>query len=178
MSSYPILRWDVISRDNVTMRPIIYIKPDLSFLEFVKANNNVIACEIQGTDTVYDSRKIIGIVDKSCNVPNCRPNFFNKTGLYVIILDIDWFSYPLYNKQGSVRIYGLQTPSNMPSVTYEQAKELEGGEIFNPKNGEKIMKNMAENRNNTKVSNTVKIGIVVLTILLVLTIWMILRKKQ
>jgi hypothetical protein len=56
---------------------MIYIKPDLSLLKFVREENHfVVECEISGTGTVYDGKKIPGIMEKSCYIPNCHPNFF------------------------------------------------------------------------------------------------------
>jgi hypothetical protein len=64
-------------------------------------------CEIEGTGTVYDGKKIPGVVDKSCFVPNCRPNFFDKTGYYVITLHASWYGYPEPHKLGSVSFAGI-----------------------------------------------------------------------
>lgn len=111
MTLYPIARWDAITRDNVRTIPVIYISPDLPLLEFIKANNYTITCQISGTNTPYDNRKIIGVVDKSCNVPNCRPNFCEQTGLYIVTLDAGWYGYPNRDKMGQVLIMGLKTVS-------------------------------------------------------------------
>ena len=95
MSEYKIERWDVVMFNNsLTKVPMIYIKPDLTFLEFARNNNFAVACEISGTETVYDGKIIPGVVDKSYNVPNCRPNFYEKTGFYVITLWANWYGYP------------------------------------------------------------------------------------
>ena len=39
-SPYKILRWDVILKGNIKI-PIIYIAPDLAFLEFVRRNDSI-----------------------------------------------------------------------------------------------------------------------------------------
>ena len=66
-------------------------------------NNFNILCEISGTDTCYDGQMIVGIVNKSSNMPNCRPNFYNKSGLYVITLQTTWVDYPKFEKLGTVK---------------------------------------------------------------------------
>ncbi len=111
MSQYKIERWDVVMFGNsVTKVPMIYIKPDLTFLEFVRGNNFAVACEISDTGTIYDGKVIPGVVDKSCSVPNCRPNFCEKTGFYVITLWANWYGYPEPGKMGTVKFSGTKEP--------------------------------------------------------------------
>lgn len=113
MSKYKIERWDAVMFNNsLTKVPMIYIKPDITFVDFVNNNNFAVACEISDTETVYDGKVIIGIVDKSCYVPNYRPNFCEKTGLYVITLWANWYGYPEYNKMGVVKFSGMKGNSN------------------------------------------------------------------
>ncbi len=104
MSQYKIERWDVVMFGNSSTRvPMIYIKPDLSFLKFVRENHFAVVCEISGTGTVYDGKKIPGIMDKSCYIPNGRPNFFDKNGYYVVTLWSNWYGYPVPGKEGLVK---------------------------------------------------------------------------
>lgn len=113
MSSYKIERWDVVMFGNSTTRvPMIYIKPDIAFLEFVKDNKFSVVCEISGTGTEYDNKEIPGVVDKSCNVPNCRTNFCEKTGYYIISLWANWYGYPDPDKLGIVKFSGLNASEN------------------------------------------------------------------
>jgi hypothetical protein len=170
MSLYPIVRWDVITPDNVTMRPMIYIVPDLAFLEFAKANNFTVICEIVGTDTAYDNIQAPGIVDKSCYLPNCRPNFCEKTGLYVITLLTPWDSYPAWDKLGSVRILGFNKPKDMPIQKDEQ------GVYELPKTAEV---SASVKQSMLKVSKTTKItGLVILGLLVVILALYFSRKKK
>ena len=85
MTEYKIERWDsVMYGNNLTPKPMIYIKPDLAFLSFVKANNYQIQVMIKGTGVkLYDNFLITGIVETS---GTCRPNYFKETGYYVITL--------------------------------------------------------------------------------------------
>jgi hypothetical protein len=106
---YKILRWDAILTGNsITRVPIIYIKPDIEFIEYMKRNDFMIMCKIQGTCTIYDNKLIAGIVNKSCEVPNCRPNFYTETGSYIITLMATWNGYPECNKLGTVSFIGLE----------------------------------------------------------------------
>jgi hypothetical protein len=43
---------------------------------------------------IYDGAPFFAILDKTSDAPNCRQNFFNTTGLYVLTLSVRWFGYP------------------------------------------------------------------------------------
>jgi len=117
---YPIERWDVVMyKSSITKVPMIYFKPDLHFLEFAKKNNYAVVCVVDGTGLIYDCKQIPGMVDKSCFVPNCRPNFCKQTGLYVVSLWSDWYGYPNPGQLGTVKFLGL-----------EEVRELDSGNIW------------------------------------------------
>lgn len=126
MSSYEIKRWDpVLFGNSVSQVPMIYIEPDLAFKEFIQANANSVICEISGTGTIYDGKQIPGVVDNSCFVPNCRPNFCDQTGLYVITLWADWYEYPQPDKLGYVVFKGMkvspaENPNSVPTINQDQ----------------------------------------------------------
>lgn len=124
MSQYNIERWDVVMFNNsVTKVPMIYVKPDLTFLDFIRNNNYAVMCEISGTGTIYDGKKIPGVVDKSCYVPNCRPNFYDKTGFYVITLVANWYGYPNDGNMGEVKFSGMKKPISNSYKHYGPAVE-------------------------------------------------------
>ena len=105
---YKILRMDAILTGNsITLVPIIYIQPDIAFIEYIKLNNFMIMCQIQGTCTIYDNKLIAGIVNKSSEVPNCRPNFFEETGSYIITLMAPWNGYTKNCQLGTVTFLNL-----------------------------------------------------------------------
>ena len=106
MSDYQILMWDVILVNN-HRTPIIYIKPDLAFIEFIRKNDYRVVVVINGTGMVYDGQKIVGDVNLSSMVPNCRPNFFAETGLYVITLHSSWNGYPTETNLGNAKFFSL-----------------------------------------------------------------------
>jgi len=105
MSMYEIKRWDVILDENNNKIPMIYIEPDIYFLEFARINEYSIFCEINDTYSVYDK----SITKGSINNANmyCRPNFFISNNLYVIsLLDFKWNGYP--TKLGNIKFYGYK----------------------------------------------------------------------
>jgi len=106
--SYKIERWDVILNSEGERIPIIYVKPDLEFIEFIKKNNYKIISEINGTDKKYNGNKMISFVDQSAYIPNCRPNFYDKTDLFVITLGSSWLGYPSHDKLGTVKFFSIK----------------------------------------------------------------------
>ena len=111
-----IYRWDaVMTAKNDLPAPMLYIKPTLKFLEFVENNDYRILLTISGTNTIYDGKTIWGIVDKSSNTPNCRPNFYKQTGFYVVTLESYWYGYPNVGNEGEMII---NTPQVYPEVPY------------------------------------------------------------
>jgi hypothetical protein len=102
---YQIYSWDVILANSTNRVPIIYVKPDLDFLNLIQSNNYILKVLITDSNSIYDNKIIIGEVNKSSAVPNCRPNFFNDTGLYVVILYCDWNGYPNTQTLGNASFY-------------------------------------------------------------------------
>ncbi len=108
MNSYKILRWDAILTGNsITKIPIIYFAPTTELLEYLRVNDFMVMVKIQGTGTIYDNKLIAAVVNKSCEVPNCRPNFWEETGSYVAQLMCVWNGYPPCNRLGTVSFMGL-----------------------------------------------------------------------
>ena len=126
--SYPIQRWDVLSGNNVTKVPAIYLVPDIPFMEFIRNNDYKIICQISGTNSQYDGLFYEGSVSLSADMPNCRPNFFVKTGLYIVTLNGQWFGYPCESSLGFVTIYGR----NMSAVSTSNDDSGGGGPIPQP----------------------------------------------
>jgi hypothetical protein len=141
--------------NNNAKVPMIYVKPDTTFLDFIRKNNYAVVCEIEGTGTIYDGKQIPGVVDKSSYVPNCRPNFFEKTGLYVVTLYSNWYGYPNVGMNGEVKFLGLKAADP-------------------PRNSEKVKNNPVPRPASTasptgfKASQIYLISAVVLSIILIL----------
>lgn len=129
MATYKIVRWDpVVFGNNVNPFPMIYIKPDKTFVEFSVENNNTLIVKIDGTDTIYDGHAMVGVVkpsgdgnqQTSCSkekTVDCRPNFFEKTGLFTITLFARWYEYPSCpEKMGTATFTGLKGKYKVPPV--------------------------------------------------------------
>lgn len=101
MLEYQIERWDSVLVDGHRL-PMIYFRPDSGIMEMFKNSNYVTACIIRRTGLQYDNQTMLGSVNSSANVPNNRPNFFESSGLYVVVLQSSWNGYPRYNQLGSV----------------------------------------------------------------------------
>ena len=116
-TDYKIHRWDVVmSGSSNVQQPMIYVEPDMAFLEFARDNNYAVVCNVKDTGTIYDGKQIPGVVSRSADVPSCRPNFFEETGLYVLRLWSNWYGYPLPGKLGSVSFSGLKGGTNLEQV--------------------------------------------------------------
>jgi hypothetical protein len=162
MSQYKIERWDaVLFGNSVSQVPMIYIKPDLAFKEFIQSNANAVVCEISGTGMIYDGKQIPGIADNSGFVPNCRPNFSEQTGYYVVTLWSDWYGYPEPGKLGSVVFKGLNVPANQPEKVAVGKK---------PKKSRALAQT-------TGMKSTRILVIAVALLVILLLIWLVSRKK-
>jgi hypothetical protein len=116
IQTYKIHRWDAVllGRSEIPI-PMIYVKPDDKLLRFSAENDNAILVNIQGSESMYDNRQIVGTLRKSSDMPNSRPNFFATSGLYVIVLDADWHGYP--DSNGVFSIYGVKGGVDSGSVS-------------------------------------------------------------
>lgn len=99
MNTFEIYRWDSVtcSKDN-TPKPMIYVKPDISLMNYFKRNDNKVWLKIKNSGSAYDNQAYYGIVEKSAYRPNYTPNYFNSKGMYVVTLQTDyWMGYPTEN---------------------------------------------------------------------------------
>lgn len=95
MPTYEIKRWDSVIYGNGTYpMPMVYFKPDEEFYKYAKENEYMIIVTIQGSNSHYDGKPLVGVIDSSATFPNDRPNFFNETGYLVITLFCNWNGYP------------------------------------------------------------------------------------
>lgn len=112
MPKYEIQRWNpILLEGNNEPFPMIYIKPDDNFFDYIKENNYLFLVTISDTNSVYDNKEIIALADMSAFFPNYRPNFFNETGFYVLTLFSSWNGYPSSN--GTILIQGLKGPDSV-----------------------------------------------------------------
>ena len=112
MNSYPIQRWDVITKNNVKLSPVFYVTVDMPLLDFMRNNLWTVSINVSGTGIQeYDhNNNLIADVSISSLVPNCRPNFYAQTNyLIVTVHGTEWAGYP--SQLGSVKFSPLYTPS-------------------------------------------------------------------
>ena len=106
-TEYKIERWDVLYDERLNIkRPMIYIVPDDYLLEYANMNIDTLYITMSGTGIeCYDGIQLKAQLFSSANYPNKRPNFFDETGYYVIVLkDAIWVGYP--KKLGIVTFQG------------------------------------------------------------------------
>ena len=94
-----IVKWNPINDEYGDIRASVFIKPTLELLEFANRNvsngNRTMMVRISGSgNPIYDGAPFLAILDKTSDAPNCRQNFFNTTGLYLLTLSVRWFGYP------------------------------------------------------------------------------------
>jgi len=117
MAKYTIHRWDpIVYGNNINPFPTIYIKPDKEFLDFVNENKGAVIVKIDGTNTIYDGKAMVGVVNSTASKPTCMPNYFNKTDYYTIGLYAHWYEYPQENSLGVATITGLKGKYKVPPV--------------------------------------------------------------
>lgn len=104
MWTYSVARWDAVlpTKDGEVTYPMIYVVPDQDFIKYAELNQNALPITISGTDSEYDGHSTIGIIHNSGFYPNYRPNFYNTTKYYVIVLMAPWLGYP--PKNGTISI--------------------------------------------------------------------------
>lgn len=119
MKSYKIERWDIIMGNRTFKSPIIYIKPDLDFLEFARSKNFAIMATVDGTGLIYDGKPVPGIVKKACSPGNCGPNFSQMASYYIIALNSNSYGYPNPTKLGTVSFEGLGDSENSKDENQE-----------------------------------------------------------
>lgn len=92
-SEYKVERWDVVYDEKSNMkRPMLYIVPDTSLIEFTKLNPDL-HVTMKGTGIeCYDN------ISLKANLVSCaetRPNLFDSKGYYVVMFkDAIWLGYP------------------------------------------------------------------------------------
>lgn len=182
---YPIKQWNVVMLGNNNVKiPMISIKPDSNFIEMAKDNNYVLLCEISGTGTIYDGKQIPGVVDKSCFVPNYRPNFCKKTGWYVITLWANWYGYPNVGMNGIVTFPQMKASSIVrmePSVDSSKHEEkipvTKNKELLKLKYANENYENNSPPGMSTNLILLIILGIVIL-IFISFLIWYMLRERN
>ena len=98
MTSYNILRWDLIFTDN-QKRAMIYIKPDYETMLKLNENGTRIA-KVSGTGLGYDDIHQLNF--SSINEQDTENNLYE--GCYTSVIPVRWLGYPILDNFGSVEI--------------------------------------------------------------------------
>lgn len=170
MSKYQIYRWDVVMSGNSTFKsPILYIKPDLDFLEFARANNFALMAVVEGTGLQYDEKQIPSIIKQSFS--------FNKSGYYVVALNSNWYGYPKEGQFGTVSFLGLVKPetnkyTNKDTNEYKEninSSKIENSVKQSNRNDKpEVTLNDNLNKNKMKKNVIIFIGMILLIALIIL----------
>lgn len=99
MPSYKIESWNPVIPDKATFPfPMLYIKADSGLLSYAKKYNYNILVNVRNSNSTYDNKPLVGVLDSSNSFPNSeRPNFYNRFGFYTITLVASWLGYPPNN---------------------------------------------------------------------------------
>ena len=114
-NEYKIERWDVIYDDKLNLkRPLVYIVPDQTLVDFAKINKDTLYATIRGTgNNCYDNKSQVSLV----SIKETRPNLFDKTGYYTLqFSDAVWVGYP--KLMGTVSFEGVNQ-LEVPAVKSE-----------------------------------------------------------
>jgi hypothetical protein len=168
LHKYKIQRWDAVMFNNsIAKVPVIYIKPDNLFLKFAKNNKYIVMATVEGTDMIYDGKQIPGVIDQSGNIPNCRPNYFSKTGYYVVSLWSLWYGYPHPSKLGYVSFSGLN------EVTVDEMKdhpeEIEEKEVVIPISKKDLK--LSDNKKGMDIKHIIAMAMILVILLAIITVY-------
>jgi len=147
MTEYKIYRWDgVMYGNNLIPMPMIYIKPDIPLMDFIKKNNYFIKIIIKGTNK-YDNILIDGYVNMT------PPNYFNKTGqITVTLVNCGWRGYTGCNKGYCVIIGTKENELKNELKENELKNELKDNEIKNELKDNEIKNELKDN----EIKNDIK----------------------
>jgi len=165
-----IERWDMVEERNIYI-PMLYFKPTLDQIDLIKLNKGQLYINITGTGS-YDGLHR-GIIDLSRNIPNCRPDFFDQTQLYVLILpDTSFTQYPNKNQMGSFKISSniypppKKDPKKDPKKAPKKAPKKDPKK--DPKKPHPAFLSTHPHPNKNKGLNGLEIGLIVTVIVLLL----------
>lgn len=115
--SYKIHSWNGFLPGNKPY-PYLLIQPDYKLLKLMELQSSKVSVKISNTNSSYDNLVLFADVQTSRVIPNFRPNFYNQTGLYTIVLDMPWQGYPPNNGVVEILDFVKYDPKE-----FEQKKE-------------------------------------------------------
>lgn len=94
--SYKIHSWNGFLPGNKPY-PYLLIQPDDKLWRLMELQSSRVSVKISNTNSSYDNLVVYADVQTSKVVPNFRPNFYQQTELYTVVLDMPWQGYPPNN---------------------------------------------------------------------------------
>ncbi len=94
---YLIHSWNpVLLNKSLSPLPCLYIKMD-NDLKQLLIKDNLLQVSVYDTNSIYDGHIFDFKIYNSGIFPNYRPNFFNITGYYCVVIYSNWYYYPKDN---------------------------------------------------------------------------------
>jgi len=173
---YPIVRWDAIITCNVNLPNVmIYFKPDEKFLNSVKLGD-VIKIKIENTNIGFYNQEIEGVFHSLATYPSSRPMMAKETDLYIILLNVAWFEYPI--NKGEFSLIDVVDEKNEINDNGGEDLEKEVNEDEDEEEVEKVVENYTNN--NSGLSST-SLSLILFIILLIFGVLLLpidtIRKK-
>ena len=106
---YKINKWIPVSFDENTTYPMVYIKADVSLLEFIDTTNGKGIAKITGTFSSYDRNMYTCSVNKANMTPTLDVGDIEEDELYVVTLHTPWIKKP--NTNGKIEFSPLTKTS-------------------------------------------------------------------
>jgi len=138
MPTYPIQSWNpMIYKNNTYPLPMLYVTGDKKLEHYAEENDFSFLVTITGSNSNYDNKPIVAVMDCSGVFPNCRPNFYEKNKYFTLTLFGTWIGYPPNN--GSMLIQGMKGPDKLavpkpvPFIPPEACHPNDTYETFTPK---------------------------------------------
>lgn len=128
MPDFKIESWNpVIPANAIFPVPVLYIKCSESLLNYAKQNEYTVLVTVKNSNSIYDNKPMIAVLDSSSYFPNSRVNFYNKYGFHTLSLIANWIGYPSVN--GVVQIDYIDQNSISEPV-YRAPKPIEWTEWY------------------------------------------------
>ena len=114
MKTYQIVEWGVrpngLYPDSSDQIALVYIKPDLSLIECLNTGKTLVPVSIDGTGSAYDGVKTVGTLVPSAHKSSYKPLPRGKPEGIAVLLDGEWYSYPLTTGTLTINIPATPTP--------------------------------------------------------------------
>jgi hypothetical protein len=95
MTTLNIVQWNAFMVDENTVYPAIFVMVPADQQDRLLEKH--VHLVVLGTDTPYDNQVMEGLIKPSEYILGYRPNFQQQTGLFAIVLNTQFESYPFKN---------------------------------------------------------------------------------